>query len=392
MRILFLTSRFPYPLEKGDKLRAFYQIKELSKNHEIILAAVSDQLVLPEHLEALKPFCKKILVHQMSFMGLLQKLVVTLFKKKWPFQVGYFYSKNFQKRIDELIQKDKPDVIFCQLVRMAEYVKHVQHIPKTLDYMDAFSKGLERLSERSAFPKKIFIRMEWKRMRTYEQAVFSSFNHHTIISEQDKWLIPHADHDRIFVIANGVDVDFYHPLIEDKKYDLVFSGNMAYPPNVESALFIAKEIMPLLWKKNPEINLVIAGATPVKEILQLKSKNIEVTGWVDDMRVYFSRSTIHLAPMLISIGLQNKILQAMAMKIPCIVSSLANNAIHAPENACVLIAEKPEEYAEKITLLLNDHELRNKISESAFQFVREKFNWPIQVRKLEDILELGNGN
>ena len=387
MRILFLTSRFPYPLEKGDKLRAFHQLKELGKNHEMILASVSDQLVLPEHLEAVKPYCKKILVHQLSILAIVRNLLVSLFKRL-PFQVGYFYSKDFQKKINELIVKEQPDAIFCQLVRMAEYVKDVHHIPKTLDYMDAFSKGLERLSQRSTFPKKIVVKMEWKRMLHYEQYIFDRFNHHTIISGQDKELIPHAGHNSIHVIPNGVDLDYYHPIAAEKKYHLVFSGNMAYPPNVESAMFIVKEIMPLVWKKDNGIKLVIAGATPVKEILQLKSNRIEVTGWVDDMRVLFAQSTIHLAPMLISIGLQNKILQAMAMKIPCIVSTLANNAIHAPVNDCVLIADTPEEYAEKVMELLGDEKRGQVLSENAFRFVGENFNWTSQVQQLENILKV----
>ena len=234
MRILFLTSRFPYPLEKGDKLRAFHQVKELAVNHKIILATVSDQPVLPEHLDALKPFCQRIVVHQMSVRKVAGNLFSTFFSRL-PFQAGYFYSKKFHKKINEIIEKEKPDVIFCQLVRMAEYVKEVKGIPKTLDYMDAFSTGLERLSQRSSFPKKSIVRMEWKRMLNYERTIFSSFDHHTIISQQDKKLIPHPDREKIHVVPNGVDVDFYHPLVSEKKYDLIFSGNMAYPPNVESA-------------------------------------------------------------------------------------------------------------------------------------------------------------
>src|SRR5207247_11102575 len=124
----------------------------------------------------------------------------------------------------------------------------------------------------------------------------------------------------------------------------------------------------------PEASLVIAGAKPYKEIRKLQSDHIQVTGWVDDMRQYFAQSRIHLAPMLISIGLQNKILQAMAMKIPCIVSSLANNAIHALTDDCLLIADHPEDYVEKILRLLNDPTLCERISENAFQFVRKNFD------------------
>jgi glycosyltransferase involved in cell wall biosynthesis len=111
-----------------------------------------------------------------------------------------------------------------------------------------------------------------------------------------------------------------------------------------------------------------------------------VTGWVEDMREVFAESKIHLAPMLISIGLQNKILQAMAMKIPCIVSSQANNAIHAPTNDCLFIAERPEEYVEKILLLLNDKTVYDKLSENAYQFVHRNFDWAAMVTPLEKIL------
>jgi polysaccharide biosynthesis protein PslH len=385
MRILFLTSRFPYPLEKGDKLRAFYQIVELSKRHEIILAAVSDKNVTDEDLEALKPFCKKILVHNLSKPRLIGNLSKAFFNGK-PFQVEYFYSEEFKERIDEVIENDHPHAIFCQLVRMAEYVKDVNHIPKTLDYQDAFSKGLERLAQSTSIFKKLPVRMEWKRMLRYEKEIFDSFEHKIIISEQDRNLIPHPKNNEIKIIPNGVDLTFYVPMERTKKYDLIFAGNMNYPPNIESAIYIAQKIMPLLLKKKPDLKLVIAGATPSSEILKLESKNIHVTGWVDDIREPFAESRIHLAPMLISIGLQNKILQAMAMKIPCIVSSLANNAIHAPTNDCLLIADKPEEYVEKILLLLNDEKLYTKLSENAYQFVHQNFDWTAMAAPLEKIL------
>jgi sugar transferase (PEP-CTERM/EpsH1 system associated) len=385
MRILFLTSRFPYPLEKGDKLRAFYQVVELSKRHEIILAAVSDKPVTEEDLEALKPFCKKILVHNLSKARLIGNLSKALLNGK-PFQVEYFFSEEFKSRIKQVIEVERPDAVFCQLVRMAEYVKDVKGIPKTLDYQDAFSKGLERLVKSTFIVKKIPVWMEWKRMVKYEREAFDWFEHKIIISEQDRKFIHHPRHDDIEIIPNGVDFNFYVPLQREKKFDFIFAGNMNYPPNIESALYIAQKIMPMLLKKKPDARLVIAGATPTYEILKLESDSIHVTGWVDDMREVFAESRIHLAPMLISIGLQNKILQAMAMKIPCIVSPLANNAIHAPTNDCLFIADKPEEYVEKILLLLNDRNTYDKLSENAYQFVHRDFDWAAMVAPLEKIL------
>jgi glycosyltransferase involved in cell wall biosynthesis len=143
--------------------------------------------------------------------------------------------------------------------------------------------------------------------------------------------------------------------------------------------------MPLVWQKHPEATLVIAGATPDYEIQKLKGEKIYITGWVDDIREYVAKSRIHLAPMFISIGMQNKILQAMAMKVPCIISTLSNNAIHAPEN-CVLIADTPEEYAERISYLLSDQEKAEAMAENAYNFVRANYEWKAAVGKLEKIL------
>jgi sugar transferase (PEP-CTERM/EpsH1 system associated) len=389
MKILFLTSRFPFPLEKGDKLRAFYQIAELSRNNEVILASVSDEEVLPEHLEILKPFCKKIILHTLSKAKQVTNLTRALVNGH-PFQVEYFFSARFKKEIERVIEEEKPDAIFCQLVRMAEYVKDINHIPKTLDYQDAFSKGYERQAQRENFFKKIPVLMEWKRMLSYEKKIFEKFENRIIISEQDKQLINHPDHMKIEVIPNGVDFNYYSPQLIDKQYDLIFSGNMNYPPNIESAVYIVQEIMPLLKKQKPDASLVIAGANPAPEVQRLNSGSIHVTGWVDDIREPFGQSRIHVAPMLISIGLQNKILQAMAMKIPCIVSSQANNAIHAPVNDCILIADSPAEYVEKILKLLGDQSLYEKIAENAFGFVRKNFDWGAMNARLENVL-LRNG-
>jgi glycosyltransferase involved in cell wall biosynthesis len=241
--------------------------------------------------------------------------------------------------------------------------------------MDAFSKGYERMSHKMSWYKKWLVKIEWKRLLKYEHRVFSLFDKHIIISEQDKKLIPHPENEKIVVSPNGVDLDYYKPLIKEKRYDLIFSGNMSYEPNIESVNFLVKKVMPKLLKKRPDIKLVIAGAHPSKEILAMQSKNVEVTGWVDDMRDYYASSKICVAPMLISIGLQNKILQAMAMKVPCVVSSLANNAIGAAQGKEVLVADEPDDFAREISSLLDNPSVADQLANEALSFVQNKFNW-----------------
>ncbi|MEP7146352.1 MAG: glycosyltransferase [bacterium] len=386
MKIVFLTSRFPYPLEKGDKLRVYNQVKHLSDKNEITLISLNIGKVKEEYIIPLRTFCKDIHIFNLSKIDLGINLSRTLISGL-PFQVGIFFKKNLKKKIQTIIKSIKPDAVYCHLIRMSEYVKDSNGCPKTLDYMDAFSKGIERRAESSSFfVMREFLNIEHRRLVDYERSIFDMFENKVIISGQDRDLIPHSENNKITILPNGVDREIFHPLVREKKYDLLFTGNMGYPPNIESAIYSARKILPLIQKKNPGINLLIAGVNPPRDVLNLRSNTIIVIPEFSHIREAFAQSRILLAPMLISIGLQNKILQAMAMKIPCVCSSLANNAIKAPNNLCILEANTPEEYSEKIQLLLNDKDLYNKLAENAYKFVLENYNWKIINRKLEETL------
>ena len=384
MKIFFLLSRFPYPLEKGDKLRAFHQIKNLSKKHDIVLCALSDVAVNTEALNMLKPYCKAIKIIKLSKTHLFLNLFWTIFSGL-PFQVGYFYSFSVESIITKTIHKHQPDVIFCQLIRMAEYVRYLRNIPKILDYMDTFSKGMERRSKKVPFYLATFFRMEYKRLLHYENKIFHDFEQKIIISEQDKLQIPHSERDLIKIVPNGIDTDYFSPMQQEKKYDILFVGNMSYPPNIESAVFLAKEIFPLVKKQYPQAKLLIAGAAPSKKVLALKTKDIEITGWVEDIRKCYASSKIFVAPMMISIGLQNKLLEAMAMQLPCITSSLANNAIGG-NTGCILVADSPQEYANHILTLLHNPVQAKERAENGLTFVKNNYNWRENIDKLEQVI------
>lgn len=386
MKIVILTSRFPYPLEKGDKLRIYNFIKQLSDNNEITLIALNAGKVTNENFNEVKKFCKEIYLYKLSKTDLCINLIRSLFNGL-PLQVGIFYKKQIAESVQKVIKDIKPDAVFCHLIRMSEYIRDMNTYPKTLDYMDAFSKGMERRSHTSEFyfAKKV-LEYEHKRLLKYENEIFDKFENKIIISEQDRDLIPHSKKEDIKVITNGVDTEIFHPLEREKKFDLLFTGNMGYPPNVESAVYTVKNIFPLVRNKIPEINLLIAGVNPPRELSALSSNNIKVIPEFTHIREAFAESRIMLAPMLISIGLQNKILQAMAMKIPVICSHLANNAVKAPVNTCILEADSPEDYSDKIRLLLNDKKYLETLTENAYQFVLDNYNWKYKINILEKIL------
>ncbi len=384
MKLLVLLPRVPWPLEKGDKLRAYNHIKYLSKNNEIILCALNDTKVHPDALKNLRPYCSSIHILNISKASIGINLF-RAFMKGIPFQTGYFYNRHAQRTINKVIREEQPDHIFCQLLRVAEYVKD-QPIPRTLDYQDVFSKGIQRRIDRSPFYLRPLLKEEYRRLLDYEEELFERFDNKTIISRPDRDLIPHPDRDQIHIIPNGVDTDFFQPIDRKKDFDLVFTGNMGYPPNVNAAEFLVREILPEVRKTHPDIRLMLAGATPDKRVTALKSENVTVTGWVDDIRDCYAGARIFIAPMQIGTGLQNKLLEAMAMRIPGITSPLANNALCAKPGTEILIGESPQEYAAHIVQLLNDAAYADRIATAGHRFVLDHYNWEKATAELERVM------
>lgn len=382
MRIFVILSRVPYPLEKGDKLRAFHQIRILSEKHEIILCALNPVKKLDKQkaFSALQPYCRSVNFQDLSLCGQLWNMIRAYFMKL-PIQSGYFYQQSAARKIKTLINEYKPDHIYCQLLRTAEYVKDIP-IPKTLDYQDVFSYGVKRRISKASWFMRPFLRMEYKRLLKYEAMAFNLFENKTIISYPDRELIPHPDREEIVVIPNGVDHTYFTPREAERKYDLVFTGNMAYPPNVDAAVYLAEEIMPIVWETLPAAKVLIAGASPERRVLALSSDRVRISGWMDDIRDAYAEARLFIAPMRIGTGLQNKLLEAMSMKRPSITTPLANDALKAIANEHILVGESPQELARHIVNLLTDESLSERIALKGYEFVNQQYSWKDATEKL----------
>ena len=377
-----IVSRFPFPLEKGDKLRAYYQLKELSSYYDITLVALTDQQISEQQLEQVGQHCQTIEICKLSFFSKAFHLLRSFFGDK-PFQTGYFYSWKAKKKIRRLIQIHSFDHIYCQLIRTSEYVKDEYQIPKTLDYMDALSTGIQRRISHQPWYKKWLFRSEAKRLKKYEQHIFDYFEYKCIISEQDKNLINHPDRNKIACIPNGIDDSFLQNMEVDKTHELVFVGNMSYPPNIDAVNYIADHILPVF----PNSNLLVSGSSPHSSIKNLAARNpqITLTGWVEDIRTSYAKGKIFLAPMMIGTGMQNKLLEAMAMKVPCITTPLANNAIKAKHLEQIMVGKDITEILSCIRTLKEDEKLSNSIAQAGSKFVAEHYSWKKSVDSLREL-------
>lgn len=383
MKIVILCARFPYPLEKGDKLRMYYQIKYLSRNHDIHLISINESYPSDSELNEIKKYTKSIAVHTLdknksrrnASFGLLKGL---------PLQVGYFYDRKIATAIKEEIGSIKPDVIYCQLVRMAQYCKSLPY-PKVLDYMDAFATSMQKRQDIVSFPLNMVYWMEAKLIKRYELAIYAFFDAHTIITAQDKESINLPN--PIYVLPNGIETEYFKPGANVKQdYDIVFIGNMSYLPNIEAAEYLVNQLLPALKKVNPSIKMLIAGADPHARVKKLQSNNVEITGWVEDIREAYLAAKVFVAPLFSGTGQQNKILEAMSIGIPVITTSQVNQGILASHDEHLLIADDILAYVANYKMLINDEAKYHNIKSKARQFVESQYSWLSASDKLESIL------
>ena len=209
----------------------------------------------------------------------------------------------------------------------------------------------------------------------------------TILSASDRALFPHEHRDEILIVPNGVDHDYFKPQEREKRYDLVFTGNMSYPPTVNAVDYLANEILPIVWKTLPDVKLYIAGATPDPKVKKAASDRIIVSGWLDDIRNAYAQSRVFIAPMRIGTGLQNKLLEAMSMSLPAITSPLANASLGAKPNEEILIGNNAKEMANNIIALLTDTQKAEQIAQAGFDFTNRVYDWGKATEVLEEAMK-----
>jgi len=383
-KLFVILPRIPWPLEKGDKLRAYYFIKGLSEHYDITLFALYDERFDKEVIEKIKSISKQYYFFRIHLFSVIFYAIAALFTGQ-PFQVAYYRNHRMKRAIRKAVREQKPKAVFCQLVRTAQYARGLDCI-KLLDYQDTLSLGMKRRADSASGFFSLFYRAEWRRLQRYEARVSDWFDHTFIITAQDLDELP-VKKAKVHVIPNGVDTAYYSPVECETKHEMLFVGNMSYPPNINAMEYFVEYVLPGVVERIPDAELVIAGAKPHSKVKMLASDHVIVTGWVDDQRAYYKCTALFVAPMQIGTGLQNKLLEAMSMQRPCITTDLANNALGARPGSEIMVAETAEEWIEIIVTLLRNETERNRLAINGRNFVNQNYSWPVQIEKLHQIIE-----
>jgi polysaccharide biosynthesis protein PslH len=398
-RVLFLCHRFPYPPNKGDKIRSFNILKYLTHTNTVILGCLIDNKKDLQYVSTLEKHTKRIFYDHFSPKT---KKVISLIKAmctRKPISVPYFYSKNLQAALDTFIEANPVDIVFCSSSPSAEYVfrsKHYQGSLKkaywVMDFIDFDSHKWQQYAAR----KNIFLSLIYNReasyLLEYEKRITKEFNQLLLVSEEEKSLFQHyIQTEKIHAISNGVDLDFFNPghvsAIKLKSPALVFTGAMDYWPNINGAIWFVQKVLPRIQTILPEASLYIVGSNPSKRLKQLQTQNsVTVTGFVNDVRDYIAEADICVIPLHIARGLQNKVLEAMAMGKAVVSTPEAAEGlnIHSENDICI---QKDEiAFASTVISLLQNKEAASLLGRNARKAMEKNYSWDNNLRLLDAVL------
>lgn len=387
MRILLLTSRLPYPPDRGDRLRVFNFIKKMAEQHELFLISFISKDSEKQHLSQLEKYCRYIRLIPKTRLASLISVGLNLWRSE-PLQVLYYRSRELHKAVRSHIKEWEIDVVYTHLFRMAPYTAGLTNIYRILDLTDAISLEIGRsLPYRGYFSRLLYIQ-EFQRIKRYEQAVSSQFDECWLISQNDADELSSGNTKQNFVvIRNGVDINIFHPLQGVEEPDTIaFVGHLGVFHNIDAAKFLTQEIFPVIEREIPGVRLEIIGAEPVEEITAMQIPNkILIPGFVSDLNLALNRAAIFIAPLRFAAGVQNKVLEAMAAGRAVITSSMVAEGIKAISGRDLVVADTPQQFSAAAVDLLKHPSRRNAIGVQARKFVENHFSWDAVNQRLDVI-------
>ena len=392
MRILFLCHRLPYPPKRGGKIRPFNMIRHLSRRHEVTVATVARSAAEVAEGQDLRKYCHELHVGQIpTYAGWGRFGLYTA--TTYPATFGYFYSPALDRTVQTLLATRDFEAIFVHCSSMGPYVARHRGCRKILDYGDADSEKWLEYARASRFPLSLGFALEGRKVRRYERWLAEGFDACSVNAPREREVLGQYVDKPIYVFPNGVDLDYFRPQREGGPASparVVFTGNMSYKPNVEAVGDFVSRILPRVWARRPETEFYIVGMDPSPAVRRLTDgRRIVVTGRVDDVRPYFDAATVAVAPLRIARGLQNKVLEAMAMRVPVVASPAAFNGINAEAGRDVLVADDPESFSRGVVSLLDDPLLRDRHAAAARTCVERNHDWARILDGLERLVTEG---
>jgi len=399
MRILFLTSRLPFPPDRGDRLRAYHFLEHLSAEHEVDLISFVAHDAEREHLASLRAFCQDIQTVHMDARRSALGAAANAWRRE-PLQALYYRSAPMHRLVDQTLAtaaaKGHPfAAVVVHLFRMAPYAERSDHVYRIVDLTDVISQEVTRSLPYRGLIWRLIYRREGARIERYERWVAGTFDETWLISQADRQVLaarcPRAN---IRVVPNGVDAAQFFPTGEPCQPDrLIFVGHLGVFHNSDAVIHLVRDILPRVREQCPSCTLDIVGPAPGAEVQRLAAEpGVTVTGFVPDLNRHLNQAAVFVAPLRFAAGVQNKVLEAMAAARPVVTTPLVNAGLGARAGQELLLADGADAMADQIVALLRDSDLRARIGQAAQAFVRRACSWDGVAQRMREIGELVRRN
>jgi len=384
MRILMLAHRIPYPPHTGDKIRAYQIARHLARAHEVTLGFVIDDAADRAGLDALRRDVADLewgalwkpaaLARGLAGLGLGRSLSIT-----------YFRSGRLARRVARRLRDQPYDVVYVSSSPMAEYVRGTS-LPVVMDFVDVDSDKWTQYAAKQRPPRSWAYRLEGRRLRRFE-AEAVRWGHRCILATtvEESLLKSFAPWARTAVIPNGVELAGYGPPADGPT--VIFTGAMDYLPNVDAVQHFCDDIFPAVARAVPGARFLIVGLNPSPAVRRLgEIPGVTVTGAVPDVQPYYREAGVCVAPLRIARGIQNKVLQAMALGVPVVATSAAGRGLECRPGEHFLVEDDPARFAENVIGLLRDREARIALATRARAFVERHHSWSAVLERVESIV------
>ena len=395
--LLYLVHRMPYPPNKGDKVRSYHLLKHLAARHQVFLGTFMDDPEDEAHIATLRSFCADVHVERLhpkrarvsSLLGLLGRDALTL---------RYYRSQALSDWVARTTAQHKMQAAVVFSSSMAQYVEGGENLngaPVLVDFVDVDSAKWSQYAKERPWPLSWLYRREGRTLLNYERDVALWARRSFFVTESEtnlfKQLAPAAA-DRVEAVSNGVDAQYFtpepsrsNPYSKDEQ-TVVFTGAMDYWPNVDAVTWFARDILPGLRQRHPGLRFYIVGRSPDAAVQALASDAVVVTGTVPDVRPYLQHADVVVAPLRLARGIQNKILEAMAMGRPVVASTACASALNAQVGTELVASEEVADYTLAISTLLADRDAADRVGSAGRTCVLQRYSWSAHLAGMDRYL------
>jgi sugar transferase (PEP-CTERM/EpsH1 system associated) len=385
MRIFFVCQRVPFPPDRGDKIVTYHEIRHLAKTHKVHVFCLADGVEDLANVEPLRAHAASVAAVPLARLPSRMRTLAALGTGR-PLSVAAYDEPALHTAILRKYDEARPDLIIVFSCNVAQYAEHFAGVPRIMQFHDLDSLKWAQYAEHKPVPAKWIYRIEAERLLAYERSIARRFSQALVCTAAER-----EDFERLFpgvpvaLVGNGVDLEYFRSTgIEKRPGEIVFTGVMDYFPNVDAVSWFCDEILPRVQMLLPQARLTICGKRPTAAVRRrAQQPGVRVTGSVPDTRPYLDAAQVFVAPLRIARGVQNKLLEALAMGLPCVASSPAWRGTMAPPGSGILVADNAAEFADLVVRLLQDAALRAKTAAQARATAELRFSWDRQMAALD---------